>query len=480
MFKKEMVKIYSQDENVSGCVYMSVITGKIVSIELLEGDVEITADKVVQYVNIEHNKNEHVDGTNITHTDRLGRELRCKVRFDRAGVFLFKVKLIPGANNVVYSPAEKNRNPVFNYSKDEIEFTTDRNGEKIIEAGPLFVSSAGKDVFTLSATDVLGNEVRASAKIKTRRLLYYTEMKMRGLTLIKSDMNIFVNEYRKHGILFKAEPSLEVPHRPNIDDPQQFSNDVTTEYQKSTSVRKSPYCVCIVYTEQLAVKKPGLSFRYPNVEGGYGKKIDILLHDMTMNLPYFLWYNIDPAEDWFVKCHFMTKRGVIMNNIRIPKAQCTIKSTPGMVSGHYNLVEVDLSGVPPEKGTLVLTVNCVDRMRGGISMSALVPTAIVCTKSWWNPTPESQQNNIVVHEVGHRLGMVSDGSGKFPDKPACYYDHSHIGRHCHKGIVGGLRDYKSMGILSECVMFGETTDENTFCDDCAETVKKLDLSEGFV
>ena len=123
MFKKEMVKIYSQDENVSGCVYMSVITGKIVSIELLEGDVEITADKVVQYVNIEHNKNEHVDGTNITHTDRLGRELRCKVRFDRAGVFLFKVKLIPGANNVVYSPAEKNRNPVFNYSKDEIEFT---------------------------------------------------------------------------------------------------------------------------------------------------------------------------------------------------------------------------------------------------------------------------------------------------------------------------------------------------------------------
>lgn len=477
-----MIKISSPDPNVTGFASLNLVTGHILSIELLEGDIERTDPEVIQYVNIQYNKDRHVDGKDITHEDRLGQKLRCKVKFDKAGIFTFKVKLTPDKDNAVYSSDEIARNANFKYSSEEIEFITNSNGEKIIEADKLFVSPAGGDVFTISATDALNNTVTASAKVKTRRLLYYSEIKMNGVTTSLTQLEAFVNEYAKLGIQFKAEPLQEIPHMPNIKDEQQFQQfyeDVQKSCLTSATHPKSPYCVGIAYIDQLAYKKTGMSFNYSIIRGGAGKKINILFYNEETKSFSYLWQDIDPAEDWFMECYFIKDGGGESDKINIPKSKCTMKSTLDQPVGYLDYVEIDLSDIPQEKGTVTLTVDCVDYMVGGKAPLTSFPMVLVCTRVWWFTVSEAQQNNVAIHEVGHKLGMVTNASGNLPDKPAYFYENlGHKGWHCHKGIPAGLSDYNGLGNSSQCVMYGETTSLGTFCEECAEVVKKLDLSNG--
>src|SRR5690554_5624713 len=84
------------------------------------------------------------------------------------------------------------------------------------------------------------------------------------------------------------------------------------------------------------------------------------------------------------------------------------------------------------------------------------------------------------HEVGHQLGMASDGSG--PDKIPTYYNNSqgHVGSHCHFGIPAGQARYDSMADRqgSRCVMYGVAGCQRSFCRHCAEALKKADLKNG--
>ena len=97
--------------------------------------------------------------------------------------------------------------------------------------------------------------------------------------------------------------------------------------------------------------------------------------------------------------------------------------------------------------------------------------------------------SVMVHEVGHAIGMVPDGKGIRPDKGTNYYPTqssdpdsliaSHIGPHCKYKYNYMSKDPST----SECVMFGTTTGRLTFCDhdpggkDCKTSVKKVDISD---
>jgi type VI secretion system secreted protein VgrG len=75
--------------------------------------------------------------------------------------------------------------------------------------------------------------------------------------------------------------------------------------------------------------------------------------------------------------------------------------------------------------------------------------------------------------------MVTDGSGKLPDRVPTQYDRrGHRGSHCHNGVP--LQDSFS-GVTTGpiCVMFGTILDKLAFCPDCAVAVKKMDLTDGW-
>lgn len=467
------------DSDVLGAAELKVVTGEIASIELLEGDAANTDAEVIQYVNIQKDSSVHAK-ENVIHVDRFGQKLRCRVKFTQKGVFKFKIKLIPGPNNAVYSATEKARNPNFEYTKGDIEFETDKNGEKIIEADQIFVTPSGGDSFEISAIDYSTKKEKKTAKIKTTRLLYYIEFKMNGLTTITSQLNSFSNQYNKCGIEFKRLPPLSISRKFNIKnnkETQMLCNDIFQTYKVSSNSQYSPYALGIAYTDQLAIKKTGVVMDYANAKGGSKNSITILIKDKTTGQRCFLWNDVEPTEDWFVDCYFIKNGGTTVDKISIPKTCCVIKPTVGYPTGYYDAVEVDLSKLPQEKGTVKLVVDCVDYMRGGLALPSLFPTAAICTRAWWQAISEQDQNKIAIHEIGHKLGMVSDASGALPDKPTYYYSGSgHNGNHCHKGLTAGLSDYRGLGVNSQCVMFGEIASQSSFCKECSEVVRKIDLS----
>ena len=83
----------------------------------------------------------------------------------------------------------------------------------------------------------------------------------------------------------------------------------------------------------------------------------------------------------------------------------------------------------------------------------------------------------MVHELGHKFGMVTDGTGKKPDKPAKYYTgKGHMGPHCHKGLPVKASYSSDAGA---CVMFGATNAPKAFCNHCTPAIRKMDLSTGW-
>jgi hypothetical protein len=145
-------------------------------------------------------------------------------------------------------------------------------------------------------------------------------------------------------------------------------------------------------------------------------------------------------------------------------------------------VRIDVTGLAAGRGTITLKVNWVDRMRAGLSFSG-GNLICVCTRAWWQNESTADQNQVMVHELGHKVGMVADATGNLPDAVASLYDSSkgHVGNHCHFDRPAGQARYDSSddSANSKCVMYGATNGKSAFCTNCEPAVRKLDISSGW-
>jgi hypothetical protein len=141
-------------------------------------------------------------------------------------------------------------------------------------------------------------------------------------------------------------------------------------------------------------------------------------------------------------------------------------------------VRIDVRELPAGRGVITLVVNWVDRMRAGLSFGG--NAVCVCSRAWWQDIREAEQNQVLVHEVGHQIGMVANSTGILPDKVSTHYDDAkgHVGDHCHQGIAAGQARYDSDAdaAASRCVMYGQTNGRIAFCANCAPAVRKVDIS----
>jgi hypothetical protein len=140
---------------------------------------------------------------------------------------------------------------------------------------------------------------------------------------------------------------------------------------------------------------------------------------------------------------------------------------------------VDVAALPAGTGTIQLRVNVVDRMRMGMS----IPDGnmiCICTKVWWGSVDAAEQTSVAVHEMGHKVGMVCEGTGKQPDKVTTLYQNKgHVGNHCYFDL-GELDSYSGVD-GNQCVMYGAiaTPPLTAFCEKCLPAVRKMDLSPGW-
>ncbi|WP_418315445.1 hypothetical protein [Piscinibacter sakaiensis] len=93
---------------------------------------------------------------------------------------------------------------------------------------------------------------------------------------------------------------------------------------------------------------------------------------------------------------------------------------------------------------------------------------------------------LVIHELGHKLHLTSDGSGSLPDQQPHFYPSfntngvRHQGPHCSQGVPAGDDLWlRSSHNAATCTMWGALKQTRAFCSECQTTLRKVDLSSGF-
>jgi len=464
------------------------VIANIVSVEFLDGsDTKIVTGTAEQLVNLPA-EDKWVDGKKVKNKDRLSNKPRIKVKFDKAGTHPFKIKLVPAGTNTVYTGDEKFRNNNFTFDSLEKEYTTGPDGTVIL-SGSLSLTAAGNDIYSLSAKDNNGNTVTSSGKIKTVRFFYLVEIKMNGLRSVAGNLKGLIKEFLSNYIKISKLSHVFMDHMENIStsDNSTFESKARIAYNTSDGINKKPYCIAVAYTDHLAVKNPSKEqFKY-NVRVGPGASpVTIPIQGRGLTDPAIesrcLWNNLVTGEDWFVSCKFVYTDLLHFSlpPVDIPKDKCKILLT--IPPGGYEKVSISVNHIPVGEGNIKLIVNWVDRMRAGMEFPG-GNLICVCTRAWWQNENTKSQNQTMIHEMGHKVGMVASGAGKLPEKVATYYDDlkGHKGPHCYFGNPDYQARYDSATDRnrSRCVMYGETNGISSFCSNCKKALRKLDISKGW-
>jgi hypothetical protein len=445
------------------------------------------AHSVKQFVNLSESDS-FVDGRIVPNVYRAGDQIRLKVLFNKPGTYPFMVKCESLDGNAQYTPGELARNDRFTYQKERKSYTTESDGSLALPLEDFFVAAAGKDKYVFRATDASGVTV-STGNLEVHRLIYYVELKMRSLTSCAPSLALVEEVYAKHHIKLLKLPAVEMAYMPNIghNDVDTFQADAKRAYSKSLAVGKQPHVVAIAYTGHLAVKQENFRVRKSLAVGPESAPALIKISvqpDVSgfVPEPYFLWQGIVPGESWFVSAKFTKAGSSATEAINIPREKCTLVPSSSASPQAAQAVQIDVSALPPTTGKIELVVNIVDRMRGGISFPG-GNLICVCTKAWWSTVDAKMQNEVIIHELGHKMGMVADGSGKLPDRAVSWYDNAkgHRGNHCFYGLSATQARYDSDADLSgsNCVMYGAANNLSDFCVNCAPAVLKLDLSDGW-
>lgn len=455
----------------------------IVKVEWLDGAGNaVLAGQGLQFVNLPVD-DKWVSDKLAGNKRRLGDTPGYKVTFNLPGSHAFKVKLKPGGSNAVYSSTELARNAHFVAHTDWIAGSTDADGTKVIETGAA-LSCSGGDTYTLEGQDDHATLVASASSIKTLRAVFVNPIKMTGLGATASSIADAIGEYAGHHLRLIELPSAAMTRVHNVGtDTAVLQAAVSTAWDGSQGKAQAPYALGAVFTDHLAVQNPHQTLSKSGVQVGPGKPavvIPVVGAGLTNSAISFrsLWIDLVPGEDWFVSATYTPDGGAAAHDVT--KARCTPKPVSSSLASDCTSVTVDVSALPASTGTLTLTVNWVDRMRGGISLGGL-PTVLICTRAWWRDKSAAAQNQVLVHELGHQFGMVPVGSGSSLDRHADQYTASgHVGSHCHHGVATAASyGTAASTTASNCVIFGATNGKLAYCSLCAPQVRKLDLASGW-
>lgn len=452
----------------------------ITKIAWLDGGDNEAAGEPVQWVNLPHDAKWVDVPNNVTSLDRLGQKVRYKVTFSKPGSHQFKVSVVAGDDNAIYSSAEQGRNGNFKHLDQAKTYTTEADGTKIV-VQDFFTAAGGGDIFHLVAEDTNNSPAVETSLLHTRRIAYVVVVKMKDMDSI-ADLATFKSEYLKQGIEIVELPTVEMDRLANISPSEEdtFKQKCKAAFDGSQGKAKAPYAVAIGFTEHLAVKNPNQDLELTDVEAGPDKSaVEIPvqargLRDGDGLKPRKLWKDLVPDQGWFVSCQFIPDGGGAARTIA--EADCTAQPEGSSSCGK---VRVNVANLPTGKGTIKVRVHVVDRMRGGLSFPG-GNLICICTKAWWRVTSAGMQNSVAIHEMGHKVGMVSNGAAKLPDKVVTFYEaKGHIGPHCYYDL-GDLPTYAG-ATGNQCVMFGAVGADSptAFCPKCIPAVRKMDLSAGW-
>jgi type VI secretion system secreted protein VgrG len=459
---------------------------------------------VEQWVNLTRDAKFVSDG--ISSIERVGEEVRFKCTFKNDELGSFRYKVVP-VEEAKYSRKERGRNPHFKLRSGKGSTTNNAAGEVVIQ-NKVKLPAAGGNKYKIEVQwmDAGGSAITLSETIVTRRRLFYQSVTMAGVTA--GDCGEMENEYwnpgKKYYLKLIPKGGGTIPLTPVL-----WSDGGTNNYipfiqsTKGTySLEPSrPFSFILVWSRYIASKAQVVvsdtqSISIPSKLFTWGYQGE----SVTIDTGFWLWSDLDPADDaakaWLVNvvCSFTDAQGRV-TQLNIPNDRVAITGTKRFAYGGYSKVKIDLSAADLQNLRNYVTKNVGDlsfdltlRIAGGWTNGFSFNTINLITvaeRVVWDDMSDAIKKYTLNHELGHKVGMTPDGTGRLPTKPSCYYTgQTHQGPHCSKGATFAAATQTWSGVPG-CVMFGADGTYNggvysgappQYCGECEPLVRKLDLA----
>jgi hypothetical protein len=401
----------------------------------------------------------------IATVDQMGRIVYVEVAFQRAESGM-RARLIMdrGGNNATYTAHER-------HGHAGIFVPRALSGARIAADGKarfrVRVGVAGGDEFTFKARSAAGTEVAAADSIATRRKLFYQIMPMVGARSISSlpqFESVFWNTadrlYLKLEQYAAGRPPIPGLENYNDTDPAveaQVKHDARHSYDTS----KAPFSFAVLIVRKNCI--PGVERKaVPETVAGT---------PIVVDLQSPLFHFADSTAAWYRSARWQPTRGTPQG---IPQSDIRVLS-PWQV-------EIDTTGLPAGRGTLHYTFNVVAIMGMGLSYPTENLVTVASEEFDGTPVAEATMRGILVHEVGHKIGMVPgpQGDRDLARQSTHYTGHGHQGPHCHHPaplVRNYMRLRRPLSPPPACTMFGDTSaNTDAFCEHCRPSVRKLDVN----
>jgi len=383
----------------------------------------------------------------IKSEERLGA-LHFEAEFEKASLTHFKVKVSPRGNKAKYSRKEKKRNA--NFKIHTFSSQTNTAQKKIKLETDVRLPAAGGNKFLIKAK-YRKTIVQSKTFVETRRKLYFQVIQMKGMKVtVKTLTSHLEDEYwtpaKRYYIKLKEIASKgDISGYPNFDEHQQ--GELPGLARGNYSNIKDPFCFAIILVDQMAASEKPKSKKTIVVD----HKIPQVLVSTTKPI----WKDLDKAGSPEEKWNF---GGSFIESV---SGKITTIDPQDITYVSKYLVKVKSASLPDGiKGTVELELKLVNRFRTGLSLGK--NAICVATRAQWTQRDDGQMKSTLVHEAGHKIGMVPDGDDGGLDKQTTFYYKR--GGHCNHG-------------KDTCVMYGtiHAKRSNRFCSDCEDSVRRLDL-----
>jgi len=446
----------------------------------------------LQFVNFAEEDEFWNDGTILISEDRQTAKPKIRVKFSKADVHKFSIKVIAGKDNITYTPGEKGRHAAYRDPDGKtFHYQTDPDGTKVVD--DIALPAAGLNTYTFEVRDERNQRI-ATETVETARRIYIQELVLPGPDPLAraQDNSAAVAEYRRHGIDVAHLPVRQGGGNPNYDvdqaDADLLQQQAKAIYDQSEGPDHEPYTIVVCHVERLAFKAPQHTIYRDAYAGPGERKVYVPLVGGD-GASHFLWYGID-NDPWFLNATYeYTDASGQVRRIPIPpdrvfpvpQDQGKPLECPG--------VGVIVDGLTPTRtlGKIHLNVQLMDSAATGVAFPG---TNLLCVaaRTPWDPADPAGRQQTLVHEIGHLIYMVASGpawaqaNGYEDDDShldASPYFYSSHGRHCHFGLpkLANVEDYAYES--GACVMFGISGAPIRFCPACAKAVRKVDFSNGW-
>ncbi len=489
---------------------------------------------VVQYVNLpQEAKFAEASGAKIERLDFI----RIKVKFQKSDMsgFRLEVKCLGGAEFEYYEEDERKRNINFQVRGLPRVLTNDGKTEAKYDYDS-YLNAAGGNEYEYEATHK-GKLVKSSAKIVTRRMLFYQTFVMvdpAGGTLNTAPTTAMETEFKgtganKYNIDIKKMADLSETafikcyHDRNRDT---VIKSIAKEYELQDLY---PYAFGIAFINYIAEPKDHIINRDVT---SLVSALSTTNQSMRVPLTDELWFELDDDDDaskhWYkiLRLEFTpSDRSISPNEITVAKNNVRPSGSKLYSYGGRKQLKITLassvisSSILNKQGTWKLKgeVRTVKSFKNGRSLGG-INLLFIATKVRWRDRDLSEVPATIIHEVGHKVGMVAHGDVvvgdkiyekvlspdakesakgwkewfsekarkmKLPNSHDKIYgenrgvnNRGHLGPHCAEGGVTWSEVKEEWSGTPGCVMFGESMRGRpaTFCGKCAKLVRKLDLS----